>query len=113
MVLGQSPKDIAPVIYEASMRKNWNVKQALKDDAWILRISLPTTIIVSHIAQFLDLWRLLRNFHLDELAEDEITWKHNGDGHYSAASAYKAKFIGMVSSPFRKIIWEACPPPER
>ena len=42
---------------------------------------------------------LLNEVHLDELSEDDILWKHSVSGHYSAASAYKAQFLGLVLSP--------------
>lgn len=78
---GRKPKDIAPLIYEASMRKNWKVREALKDDAWVVRIKSNVQVSVQHIRQFMELSTLLSEFHLDELAEDEIIWKHTNNGH--------------------------------
>ena len=95
---GAKPKDVAPLIFEASMRKNWKVREALKNNDWILKINPSTTVSIEHIRQFFTLWMLLHNFHLDELSEDSIIWKHTTDGCYSAASAYQAQFLGLVLS---------------
>uniref|UniRef100_A0A8I7BE29 Reverse transcriptase zinc-binding domain-containing protein n=1 Tax=Hordeum vulgare subsp. vulgare TaxID=112509 RepID=A0A8I7BE29_HORVV len=106
------PKDIAPLIYEASMRKNWKVREALKDNAWILKIKPSINVSVEHISQFLALWILLNEVHFAELSEDDIIWKHTTSGHYSVASAYKAQFLGMVLSPMDKMVWKAWAPPK-
>jgi hypothetical protein len=37
---GKKPKDIAPLIYEASTRKKWKVKHALTNNAWIAKIKI-------------------------------------------------------------------------
>ena len=39
-------------------------------------------------------------------------WKHSDSGLYSATSAYKAQFHGMLSSPLEQVIWKVCPPPK-
>lgn len=109
---GAKPKDVAPLIFEASMRKNWKVREALKNNDWILKINPSTTVSIEHIRQFFTLWMLLHNFHLDELSEDSIIWKHTADGCYTAASAYQAQFLGLVLSPMEHMIWKAWAPPK-
>ena len=52
---GKKPKDIAPLIYLASSRKNWKVKEALADDAWIRKINLNMILTMEHLRQFLTL----------------------------------------------------------
>ena len=47
---GMKPKDIAPLIFYASTRKNWRVREALKGNAWIFKIKQGTTISVNHIS---------------------------------------------------------------
>ena len=111
-LLGRKPKDIAPLIHEASMRKNWKVREALKHNAWILKINPSTSISAEHVTQFFTLWMLLHEVHLDELSEDDILWKHSVSGHYSAASAYKAQFLGLVLSPMDKMVWKVWAPPK-
>ena len=58
-LLGRKPKDIAPLIHEASNRKNWKVREAMKHNAWILKINPPTNVSVEHITQFFALWLIL------------------------------------------------------
>uniref|UniRef100_A0A453TCY8 Uncharacterized protein n=1 Tax=Aegilops tauschii subsp. strangulata TaxID=200361 RepID=A0A453TCY8_AEGTS len=70
----------------------------------ILKINPSTSISAEHVTQFFTLWMLLHEVHLDELSEDDILWKHSVSGHYSAASAYKAQFLGLVLSPMDKMV---------
>jgi hypothetical protein len=42
---------------------------------------------------------LVHDFPLDVQAEDDITWKHANDGIYSAATVYKALFLGLTRGP--------------
>ena len=58
-LLGRKPKDIAPLIFEASRRKNWKVWEALKGNAWILKINPSTVVTVGHIREFFTLWMLV------------------------------------------------------
>jgi hypothetical protein len=99
-LLGRKPKEIAPLIYEASLRTNWKVREVLAKNAWILKI-IPTNVVsVNHIREFFTLW--MHDFHLDEPTEDNIVWKHTINGHYSVASAHKAQILGMTFSPWNK-----------
>ena len=111
-LLGRKPKDIAPLIYESSSRKHWKVREALKENAWILKIKPPAVASTEHVTQFFTLWMLLHEVHLDELAEDDIIWKHSDSGHYSAASAYRAQFLGLVLSPMDQMVWKPWAPPK-
>lgn len=111
-LLGRKPKDIAPLIHEASSWKNWKVREALRENAWILKIRPPTVVSVEHIRQFFTLWMLLHEVHLDDQAEDDILWKHTTCGLYSAASAYEAQFLGMVFSLMDQMIWKVWAPPK-
>ena len=111
-LLGRMPKDIAPLIFEASTRKNWRVREALKENAWILKIKQGTTISVNHISEFFNLWMLLHDFRLDMQAEDDIIWKHANDGIYTASSAYKAQFLGLTLSPMDRMVWKSWAPPK-
>jgi hypothetical protein len=49
---------------------------------------------------------------MTDLAEDDITWKHTTNGIYSAASAYKAQFLGKILSPMDYMIWKIWAPPK-
>ena len=55
---------------------------------------------------------LLDDVHLEEHREDDITWKHSNDGMYSAASAYKAQFLGLTLSPMDRMVWKVWAPPK-
>ncbi|XP_073358208.1 uncharacterized protein [Aegilops tauschii subsp. strangulata] len=66
-LLGRRPKDTAPLIFAASSRKRWKVREALKENAWIIKIRPPDTVSVEHVSQFFTLWTLLQEVHLDEL----------------------------------------------
>ena len=43
---------------------------------------------------------LVNGFHLDEHLEDDIVWKHSNDGIYTAATVYKAQFLGLTLPPW-------------
>ena len=88
------------------------MREALKENAWILKIKQGTTISVNHISEFFNLWMLLHDFHLDMQAEDDIIWKHANDGIYTASSAYKAQFLGLTLSPLDRMVWKAWAPPK-
>lgn len=111
-VQGRKPKDIAPLIYDATVRKNWKIREALLDNAWISKIKLSNNFSIAHFHQFLQLWSSIRGFQLQHDMEDEIVWKHTDSGHYSAASAYKAQFHGMLRSPLEQVIWKVWAPPK-
>jgi hypothetical protein len=66
------PKDIAPKIYEICNQKNWKVSQALQDDEWIRKLSGEATLYIEHLTQFVQLWALIQNVHLEEHVENDI-----------------------------------------
>ncbi|KAE8785779.1 Serine carboxypeptidase-like 18 [Hordeum vulgare] len=109
---GRKPKDIAPLIYEASMRKNWKVREALKHNSWILRIKTLNSVSVEQVTQFFSLWMLLHEVELNEVTEAGIIWKHTNSGIYSTASAYKSQFLGLVLSRMDMVVWKAWAPPK-
>ena len=113
-LLGRKPKDIAPLLFAASRRKNWKVREALVGNAWIFKINLntDTDVSIAHIREFFTLWMLLNDVHLHEQTEDVIVWKHANDGIYTAATAYKAQFLGMTVSPLDRMVWKAWAPPK-
>ena len=71
-LLGRKPNNIAPLIYEILRRKNRKVCEALKDNAWILKINPPSIVSVEHIGEFFTLRMLAIDFHLNEITEDDI-----------------------------------------
>jgi hypothetical protein len=109
---GRAPIDIAPLIFEISKHKKVSVAQALLDGSWVRNINLEATFEWEHLSQFLDLWVLISNVLLHEEVDDEISWKLTENGQYTAASAYKAQFLGLVHSDMNTIVWKAWAPPK-
>lgn len=109
---GRKPKDIAPLIFDVSKRKNWKVREALREGAWIGKIDMTTTFTADHVRQFFTLWIALREVHLSEDVEDSILWKHTISGDYSASSAYNAQFLTITRSAMYKVVWKAWAPPK-
>uniref|UniRef100_A0A8R7QZD5 Reverse transcriptase zinc-binding domain-containing protein n=1 Tax=Triticum urartu TaxID=4572 RepID=A0A8R7QZD5_TRIUA len=110
--LGGNQRTFAPLIYDASTRKNWKVREALDGNAWILKISHNIVVSAAHIRQLFTLWMLVHDLHLDTQADNDIIWKHVNNGIYSAATAYKAQFLGLTLSPMDFMIWKAWAPPK-
>jgi hypothetical protein len=110
---GRAPIDIAPLIFKLSKRKKVSVAQALLDGSWVRNINLEATFDWEHLSQFVDLWVLVNNMLLNDAGDDEIVWKLPENGQYTAASAYKAQFLGLVHSDMNTIVWKASPPPQR
>jgi hypothetical protein len=65
-----------------------------------------------HLSQFIELWILINNVHLQLDVEDSIIWKLTANGQYSEASAYKLQFLGLVHSEMNTIIWKAWATPK-
>ena len=111
-LLGRKPKDIAPLVFEASRRKNWKVREAITQNAWMLTIRRDITITGQHVREFFILWMLIHDIHLDIHSEDDIIWKHSSDGSYSASTAYNAQFLGLTLSPMDSMVWKMWAPPK-
>ena len=109
---GHKPKDIAPLIFLASSRKNWSIHQALLNEAWVQKIKLDEDFSMQHIFEFVDLWTKLQNFSFDASLEDSIVWNLTPSGEYSAKSAYQAQFLGAISSDLRRFVWRDWAPPK-
>ena len=83
----------------------------MTNNLWITNIDGTNGLSIAHIEQFADLWEKLSTVVLEEDMEDSITWKFTKDGIYSASSAYKAQFEGLISSDLVKSVWRAWAPP--
>ena len=109
---GKRPKDIAPLIFAACKRKKWCMREAMRDKAWVHKINPSTDLTVGHIVQFVDLWVRLLGIQLQMDVDDDITWKFEANGEYSAGSAYRAQFLGSTSTVMNKTIWKVWAPPK-
>ena len=88
------------------------MREALKENAWILKINPNTVVTVGHIREFFTLWMLVHDFHLDEQTEDDIVWEHSNGGIYTTSTTYEAQFLGLTLSPMDLIVWKVCPHPK-
>jgi hypothetical protein len=56
------------------------------------------------IHQFVKLWHLVQQFHLAD-RPDEMRWRFNANGNYSAQSAYQMQFTGSFADYERASVW--------
>jgi hypothetical protein len=110
-LLGRRPKDIAPLLFRKSIKKNRSVAEALHDNAWIRDLEHRTGFTTAHLSQFVMLWNLVQDTALRHGQEDRITWSLTPHGEYTAASAYLAQFNGCIAAPDIAIIWKTWAPP--
>jgi hypothetical protein len=80
------------------------VGQAFAGSAWVRNINLAIPLSPDFISQFVELWRLARNFQLSEDEVDDITWNLTENGQYSASSAYEAQFFGLAYSNLHALV---------
>jgi hypothetical protein len=102
--LGQA-KGIAPLIFEASKRKNCTMAQALHNKGWVANIKMDTNFTVHHIHEYVRLWVRLQDVHLlQEDNEDAIVWNLTSNDEYSSASVYDAQFFIAILTRFNKMV---------
>jgi hypothetical protein len=109
---GQTTKDIAPLIFQASKRKNKKVNEALTGGKWIEDLRIQDFNMPEHFQEFVKLWTALQQATLIEYQRDEITWNLTASGSYTAKSAYRMQFEGMMAKPFQRLVWEPWAPPK-
>jgi hypothetical protein len=83
-------KDIVPLVYMISTRKNWNVNSSLHENGWIAKNKMTTDLSFAHIDQFVKIWIQLQNIHLLDQSKEKNC--------YSVASTYKLQFLDAISS---------------
>ena len=67
-------------------------------DVWAPQKVKLVDFTFGHMEQFVDLWARMQNIVLLEDMEDVIP-----NGSYSAVSAYKAQFYGVIGSDMKKM----------
>jgi hypothetical protein len=93
-------------------KKNITLREGLHHDFWIRKLATSEISTTNHLVEFVDLWYLINEMHLVEGTKDDITWKFTNSGEYSASSAYKAQFKGMVNSYMMEAVWKTWAPPK-
>jgi hypothetical protein len=58
------------------------------------------------------LWVSIQRVQLRVDVEDDISWKLTANGQYSAASAYKLQFLGLVESSLNNLVWKVWATPK-
>lgn len=96
-------KLLHPNLFKHSRRKNRSVAQALLEDRWVSDLAHGDTGSIAQ--EVLNLHRRLQSYHLQEASQDQIAWKIEASGQYTAHSAYRAQFQGSVQTQFRELIW--------
>jgi hypothetical protein len=86
-------------------RKKITVRQALTNNKWIDHIYPPSS--QEEVLQFVRLWEALMEVHLNDTADDDITWRWTADGVYTTRSAYQVQFVGVFSRIKITPIWKA------
>lgn len=102
---GQSIMQIAPCLFNAvgpRIKKKRTVSEALHGDRWTRDITGALTVQV--ILDYLHIWDLTRDIHLDADQRDRICWKWTPDRQFSTSSAYSAFFIGQHPTEGAKIL---------
>ena len=109
---GCRPKDLAPNLFKITTRKKITVQTALTVNSWFSDIPLQHILTTTHLAEFVALWNRLQNVQLQPNQEDQISWKLTPSAQYSAASAYKAQFLGCTKARLLTYLWNSWAPPK-
>ena len=109
---GMRPKDIAPKIFDLSKRRGCSVQKALDNNFWVSQVKTDGITSATHLTEFVNLWEKLSVVQLNPDVADSISWKLSNDGSYSASSAYKVQFLGLVDSNMQQLVWKIWAPPK-
>lgn len=108
-LLGASPKQLAPKLYQQTRFKRRTVAKELRNMNWIK--SLSTLNTESLMDECILLFSAIQNIQLSN-ERDRISWRWTNHGEYTAASAYNIQFAGSIcpfpTAPF----WQATTEPK-
>ena len=107
--LGQ-PKDSLSHSLQTLKKEEPIGKQALTNDTWIQDLAHGDTQHLWSETIRLHRWLQAADIRLQDHVSDTIKWKHEASGIYTAISAYKAQFQGLVKSDFKNMIWNTWAP---
>ena len=81
-------------------------QKALQNNFWVYQINTDGITSTTHLTEFVNLWEKISTVHLNHDMADSISWKITNDGIYSASSAYKAQFLGLVDANMQQLVWK-------
>jgi hypothetical protein len=108
---GRSISEIAPHLYACipkRRRRTRLIAEGLLAHSWARDIH--GTLGIDEIGQYLLLWRWLEHVQLTNQT-DTMTWKWNANSIYTAASCYKATFLGSTQCDAWRLTWKTWAPP--
>lgn len=108
---GQSVRALAPHLFAAVdpvAVETRLVQQARAGFSWVRDVTGVLTVPV--IAELLQLHNRIAALPPLNENEDRLVWKLTNDGVYTAASAYKAMFLGLEMFACGKTVWKAWAP---
>jgi len=106
----RSIKTIAPHLFQSvckRAKRARRVSDALLDNQWIRDITGPLTSSVLY--EFIMVWDLIQEVALQQGVSDVFSWKWSSS-KYSAASTYKAFFVGRTLMLGAKELWKTNAP---
>lgn len=90
--------------------KNRTVAVELRDNTWIRSLANKSTI--QELKEFLELWVLLSDVHLQHGSSDTVKWRWTDSGQYSVRTPYLMQFQGNFVSLKPGKIWKAAAEPK-
>ena len=88
------------------------MNKALQNNFWVSQINTRGIFSANQLTQFVNLWEKISVVQLNPDGVDTISWKFTNDGLYTAASAYKAQFSGLVDTNMLQWVWKNWAPPK-
>jgi hypothetical protein len=79
-VQGLRLKDIVPLIFNVSRKKNRSLSEAMLNHTWIMDLNLFfAEVAEQHIVKYCRLWSILQRISLQPGICDSISWKLSAD----------------------------------
>ena len=103
---GRSVGSIAPHLFQfisPRITRKRTIAEALVQKRWIRDIQ--GGLSVSALRDYIRLWHALNRVALSG-EPDRFRWKWTTSGDYTASSAYRAMFIGIVRTPAVQRVWK-------
>lgn len=84
----------------------------MANNVWVAHINMQDGLSVVLIQKFYNLWYQTQTVELTPSTKDGIRWKFTADGCYSAATAYRMQFAGLIKSAMPQMVWKIWAPPK-